>query len=43
MNGSSKVMMSIMPNLREFKFYASGLEKVIMWILDNNCNLILMI
>lgn len=37
MNGSSKVMMSIMPNLREFKFYASGLEKVIMWILDNNC------
>lgn len=37
MNGSSKVMMSIMPDLREFKFYASGLEKVIMWLLDNNC------
>ena len=36
MNGSSKVMMGIMPDLRDFKFYASGLEKVIMWILDNN-------
>ncbi len=36
MNGSAKVMMSIMPDLSNFKFSASGLEKVIMWILDNN-------
>lgn len=33
MNGSSKVMMSIMPNLTNFEFSASGLEKVIMWLL----------
>ncbi len=36
MNGSSKVMMSIMPDLANFEFSASGLEKVIMWMLDNN-------
>lgn len=36
MNGSSKVMMSVMPDLANFKFSASGLEKVIMWMLDNN-------
>ena len=34
MNGSSKVMMSIMPDLTNFEFYASGLEKIIMWMLD---------
>lgn len=34
MNGSSKVMMSIMPDLTNFEFSASGLEKVIMWMLD---------
>lgn len=39
MNGSSKVMMSIMPNLIDFKFSASGLEKVIMWLLDNKHSL----
>ena len=33
MNGSSKVMMSIMPDLTDFEFSASGLEKVIMWLL----------
>ncbi|UTY33502.1 DEAD/DEAH box helicase [Treponema putidum] len=36
MNGSSKVMMSIMPDLYDFEFSASGLENVIMWLLDNN-------
>ncbi|UTC61461.1 DEAD/DEAH box helicase [Treponema sp. OMZ 787] len=36
MNGSSKVMMSIMPDLYNFEFSASGLENVIMWLLDNN-------
>lgn len=36
MNGSSKVMMSIMTDLSNFEFSASGLEKVIMWILDSN-------
>ena len=36
MNGSSKVMMSIMPDLTNFKFSASGLEKVIMWMLDTD-------
>lgn len=36
MNGSSKVMMSIMPDLSNFEFSASGLENVIMWMLDNN-------
>ena len=36
MNGSSKVMMSIMPDLSDFEFSASGLENVIMWMLDNN-------
>lgn len=36
MNGSSKVMMSIMPDLKNFEFSASGLEKVIMWMLDND-------
>jgi replicative superfamily II helicase len=36
MNGSSKVMMNIMPDLYDFEFSASGLENVIMWLLDNN-------
>ena len=36
MNGSSKVMMSFMPEVSEFDFFASGLENVIMWLLDNN-------
>lgn len=36
MNGSSKVMISIMPDLSDFEFSASGLENVIMWMLDNN-------
>lgn len=36
MNGSSKVMMSIMPDLTNFDFSASGLEKVIMWMLDTD-------
>ena len=36
MNGSSKVMISIMPDLTNFEFYASGLEKVIMWMLDTD-------
>lgn len=36
MNGSSTVMMSTMPNLSKFEFSASGLENVIMWMLDNN-------
>lgn len=36
MNGSSKVMMSIMPDLENFEFSASGLEKVIMWMLDTD-------
>ena len=36
MNGSSKVMMSIMPDLTSFEFSASGLEKVIMWMLDSD-------
>lgn len=36
MNGSSKVMMSIMPDLTTFEFSASGLEKVIMWMLDTD-------
>ena len=36
MNGSSKVMMSIMPDLTNFEFYASGLEKIIMWMLDTD-------
>ncbi|MFA1743445.1 hypothetical protein ACDQ58_00335 [Fusobacterium animalis] len=36
MNGSSKVMMSIMPDLSDFEFSASGLENLIMWMLDNN-------
>ena len=36
MNGSSKVMMSIMPDLTYFEFSASGLEKVIMWMLDTD-------
>ena len=36
MNGSSKVMMSIMPDLTNFEFSASGLEKVIMWLLCND-------
>lgn len=36
MNGSSKVMMSIMPDLSNFEFSASGLENVIMLMLDNN-------
>lgn len=36
MNGSSKVMMSIMPDLCDFEFSVSGLENVIMWLLDNN-------
>lgn len=36
MNGSSKVMMSTMPDLSDFEFSASGLENVIMWMLDNN-------
>lgn len=36
MNGSSKVMMSIMPDLTNFEFSASGLEKVIMWMLDTD-------
>lgn len=36
MNGSSKVMMSIMPDLTNFEFSASGLEKVIMWMLDTH-------
>lgn len=35
MNGSSKVMMSIMRDLPNFEFAASGLEKVILWLLDN--------
>ncbi|WP_103648614.1 DEAD/DEAH box helicase [Campylobacter concisus] len=36
MNGSSKVMMSIMHNLNNFKFSASGLENAIIWLLDGN-------
>ena len=36
MNGSSKVMMSIMLDLTNFEFSASGLEKVIMWMLDTD-------
>lgn len=36
MNGSSRVMMSFMPEVSEFDFFASGLENVIMWLLDNN-------
>ena len=36
MNGSSKVMMSIMHNLNNFEFSASGLENVIIWLLDGN-------
>ena len=35
MNGSAKVMMSVMPDLNSFNFSASGLDKVIIWILDN--------
>ena len=35
MNGSSKVMMSIMPDLNNFDFSASGLESVIIWLLSN--------
>ena len=36
MNGSSKVMMSIMPDLTNFEFSASGLEKVMMRMLDTD-------
>ena len=36
MNGSSKVMMSIMPDLTNFEFSASGLENIIIWLLDGN-------
>lgn len=36
MNGSSKVMISIMPDLCDFEFSASGLENVIMWLLDDS-------
>lgn len=36
MIGSSKVMISIMPDISNFEFYASGLENIIMWLLDNN-------
>lgn len=36
MNGSSKVMMSIMPDLNNFDFSASGLESVIIWLLSNS-------
>ena len=36
MNGSSKVMISIMPDLCDFEFSASGLENVIIWLLDGN-------
>lgn len=36
MNGSSKVMMSIMQDLCNFEFDASGLENVVMWLLGNN-------
>lgn len=36
MNGSSKVMMSTMSKQSDFNFYASGLEKLIMWLLNND-------
>ena len=36
MNGSSRVMISIMRNLNIFELSASGLEKVIIWLLDDN-------
>lgn len=36
MNGSSKAMMSIMPDLTNFEFSASGLENIIIWLLDGN-------
>ncbi len=38
MIGSSKVMISIipMPDISNFEFHASGLENIIMWLLDNN-------
>lgn len=36
MNGSSKVMMTTMPKQSDFKFYASGLEKLIMWLLNSD-------
>ena len=41
MIGSSKVMISIMTmsDISNFKFHASGLENIIMWLLDNNYEL----
>ena len=36
MNGSSQVMISIMHNWNNFEFSASGLENVIIWLLDGN-------
>ncbi|EOT44654.1 DEAD/DEAH box helicase [Enterococcus columbae] len=36
MNGSSKVMMTTMPKQSDFNFYASGLEKLIMWLLNDD-------
>ena len=37
MNGSSKVMLSVMPNLlNDFEFSASGLENVIIYLLDDS-------
>ena len=41
MIGSSKVMISIMPmpDISNFEFHASGLENIIMWLLDNNYEL----
>lgn len=39
MIGSSKVMISIMPDIFNFEFHASGLENIIMWLLDNNYEL----
>lgn len=36
MNGSSKVMMNMITDLINYSFDAAGLEKVIMWLLDNN-------
>lgn len=36
MNGSSKVMMATMPKQSDFNFCASGLERLIMWLLNND-------
>lgn len=36
MNGSAKVMLNHLSDSERFDFLASGLEKVIIWLLDSN-------